>query len=367
MITSLGALTVDDPELHNAARDSLLNLADHQSDLGLIPNKIDFGEHNRVNFRAYADGGLWYALVAARYLGRYPDEASRELIENASLRALEWMRYQDHDTSGLVAIQEGSSWMDLFPLRGKSLYVNTLRYWATRELGELLQDENLLTEAVTIKESIHEKLWWEPGKDIARIVQDSFSTSSYNEEGYDALGRKLLLPDKNLFAEDAYFLSYLTLRDFGEWFDTLGNVLTILSGLATTDQAAHILSFIERHELAHPYPAKAMHPPLTENDVDWRYYFQFGDLNHPHQYHNGGIWPMIGGLYVAALAESGRDHEAAEALTSLSRANQDLLGEQWEFNEYLHGVHGHPMGMLDQAWSAGAYLVAYGAVKVLAP
>ncbi|NBD73806.1 glycogen debranching protein [Patescibacteria group bacterium] len=363
MITSLGALALDDPTLHASVRDSLVNLRAHQSELGLIPNKIDFGENVRVNFRAYGDGGLWFALICARYLTRYPEDPAREALCTAAERALHWMRHQDHDQSGLVAIQEGASWMDLFPLRGKSLYVNVLRAWASQELGQATQNPQLCAEADAIRTAINEKLWWEPGTDVARIVQDSFSTSSYDAAGFDALGRKLLLPERTRFSEHSYYLPYLTLRDFGEWFDTLGNLLAILSGVADTRQSEAILSFIDTHALAAPYPTKAMHPPLAEGDPDWRYYFRFGDLNHPHQYHNGGIWPMIGGFHVAALAGAGRDVAAHEHLTCLARANRDLIDEAWEFNEYLHGQHGHPMGMQDQAWSAGTFLLAFDAVS----
>jgi glycogen debranching enzyme len=35
----------------------------------------------------------------------------------------------------------------------------------------------------------------------------------------------------------------------------------------------------------------------------------------------------------------------------------------WEFNEWLHGETGHPMGYALQAWSAGMYLFAHHAVK----
>jgi len=38
------------------------------------------------------------------------------------------------------------------------------------------------------------------------------------------------------------------------------------------------------------------------------------------------------------------------------------LAAEWEFNEWLHGEHGHPMGFGEQAWSAEMYLYAYNAV-----
>jgi glycogen debranching enzyme len=261
--------------------------------------------------------------------------------------------------------------MDLFPLRGKSIYVNALRYWATSELAETMGNHGdaeidasaLQLEAQLMREMMHTKLWYEPGKDLAILLQDSFSTSAYNEHGIDALGRTMLLPSSPQFSEDGYFLAYLTLRDYGDWFDTLGNIIAILSGVATDEQARQILSFIEKYDLAEPYPVSAMYPPLKEGDKDWRYYFAFGDLNQPHYYHNGGSWPMIGGLYVSALSKVGDMERAQTVLEKLIKANLNQKDNTWLFTEHRHGIDGQPHGMSDQAWSAGTLLYALHSMK----
>jgi hypothetical protein len=36
--------------------------------------------------------------------------------------------------------------------------------------------------------------------------------------------------------------------------------------------------------------------------------------------------------------------------------------DEWEFNEWLHGETGHPMGYAFQAWSASMYIYAHHAV-----
>jgi len=35
----------------------------------------------------------------------------------------------------------------------------------------------------------------------------------------------------------------------------------------------------------------------------------------------------------------------------------------WEFNEWMHGESGHPMGYAQQGWSAAMYLYADNAVR----
>ena len=66
----------------------------------------------------------------------------------------------------------------------------------------------------------------------------------------------------------------------------------------------------------------------------WRAYMSRHQQNFPWQYHNGGVWPFVGGFWVAALVKAGRQAMARAELAKLARANE--LNE-WEFNEWLHG------------------------------
>jgi hypothetical protein len=55
---------------------------------------------------------------------------------------------------------------------------------------------------------------------------------------------------------------------------------------------------------------------------------------------------MIGGFHVAALVRHGWQREAEQLLLSLAEANrQGTIYRPWEFNEWLHGDSGHPMGL----------------------
>ena len=81
-------------------------------------------------------------------------------------------------------------------------------------------------------------------------------------------------------------------------------------------------------------------------------------LNTPHHYHNGGIWPFIGGFYVTALVHDGRKVEATAALERLAQLN-----EAGGFNEWHHGATVEPMGDRDQAWSGAMYIHAWHAVQ----
>lgn len=140
---------------------------------------------------------------------------------------------------------------------------------------------------------------------------------------------------------------------FAQWasgFDTLGNLLAILTDVADAARAAVILDFIDRHKMA-VHPIRSLTPVIQPGDTDWRDYY--ASLNSPDNYHNGGIWPFIGGFYVAALVKAGRLEQARAAFDRLTELNR--MGE---FNEWHQGETAEPLGVKAQAWSAGMYLFA---------
>ena len=47
-----------------------------------------------------------------------------------------------------------------------------------------------------------------------------------------------------------------------------------------------------------PGPVKNLYPPVQAGDPEWREYYTVNLLNLPNHYHNGGIWPFIGGMWV---------------------------------------------------------------------
>jgi hypothetical protein len=160
---------------------------------------------------------------------------------------------------------------------------------------------------------------------------------------------------KQKLVDEPHYLPWLGFRAAGEWFDSLGHLLAIIAGVADAGATATILNFIARYGLAER-PVKALHPEIRPGDADWRDYY--GMLNLPGHYHNGGIWPFIGGFYVAALVKTERHTEAEAALVRLA-----LLNEAGGFNEWHHGSTGDPMGMRDQAWSSGMYVYAFECVR----
>jgi glycogen debranching enzyme len=87
----------------------------------------------------------------------------------------------------------------------------------------------------------------------------------------------------------------------------------------------------------------------------WRLYMQRHRQNLPWQYHNGGIWPFVGGFWVMALTAAGQRQEALQELEGLAQAAEV---NDWQFNEWFNGATGKPEGMPHQTWNAAMFLLA---------
>jgi glycogen debranching enzyme len=345
MIASLGARFAADSEIQDALRASVVLLRDHRAPGGAIPNNVDCATL-RPNFRAYADGGLWW-VIGSTSLAPDP-EVVREVLQ--------WYEYQDVDQSGLLSMQESSDWQDLFCTRGKGLYLNCLYVLALRCAAELFDGDEgdlLRRRASLVSDRINANFWYEGDGNILRHLSHTFSTEGVLRN--DSLGRTRWIPEKRHLIDERYYLPYLGFRSVGEWFDSFGNLLAILAGVAGQPQTDAILDFISRHSLD-TWPLRSLTPVVRPGDADWRDYY--GSLNAPHHYHNGGVWPFLGGFHIAALIKAGRRDVAGATWRRLAELNQ-----AGQFNEWHHGETGEPMGVQDQAWSAGMYLFACECIR----
>ncbi len=356
----LGAVATGEPELITTGRRALETMSKYQSARGLIQLNInpDTGYISTENAGA-VDSNLWYIVGHYLYFKTSGDTAFLQCHWACIDRAMAWLEYQDMNECGLLEIPEAGDWMDLLAVRYNTLYDNTLYYAAAlahQELRRALSPDTVAHQLVVDAAGIHERinlLMW-----IDRCwVAEHFATHLERLKLF-RLEWFMLYHNIATISSRPYYLPWVAFREYGDWCDSLGNLLAILTGVADGHRAEHILRFMHQVGMHEPYPTKAIHPPIYPGESNWREYYRSRNLNIPHQYHNGGIWPMIGGFHVAALVAHKWYSEAERLLYSLARANQQGLNGEWEFNEWMHGGSGHPMGYAQQAWSAAMYLYA---------
>lgn len=349
VIALLGASVDGDEIMLGALRTSLECLAAKQDRFGQIPNFVRIRD-DHADF-ASVDSNPWFVIGAAFYCERSGDGVWWQSMADAVVRALDWCESRDFHKTGLMDSGECDDWADLLCNRGKVLFPNVLCAHALRLASGLLRATHpeeaarFAARDAVVRAAIQETFWVTAPADCIDHTHD-----------------KARLHASVSLRARAYFLPWVSFFEYGDRFDTTGNLLAILCGVATGDQAERILNFIRQTGLDEPYPVRVLYPAIQQGERDWRDYYKVWGCNLPDQYHNGGIWPWVGGLYVAALVKTGRLEQARHQLGKLALALQAGL-EPWECREWIHARSGQPMGSLFQAWSAGMMLYAEHAVR----
>jgi hypothetical protein len=364
-IVFLGAVATGEPELLATCRAALDTMSAHQSPHGLIQLNVnpDTGYISTENAGA-VDSNLWYILGHYLYFKTRGDQAFLERHWPAIDRAMFWLEYQDMNECGLLEIPEAGDWMDLMAVRYNTLYDNVLYYAAALAHQEMaghippnVAACQLTIDAAGIHERINSLMWIDRCWVAEHFAAHLERLKSFRLEWF------MLYHNIGTISSRPFYLPWVAFREYGDWCDSLGNLLAILTGVADWHRAEHILRYMHQVGMQEPFPTKAIHPPIYPGESNWREYYRSRNLNLPHQYHNGGIWPMIGGFHVAALIRHRWQSDAERTLIGLALGNRQGLNDTWEFNEWMHGSSGHPMGYAQQAWSASMFLYAESAAR----
>ncbi|ACU03750.1 glycoside hydrolase 100 family protein [Pedobacter heparinus] len=330
MLAAIGIAVSGNEELIKVIRKTMMVLAKNQSIRGHIPSLV----HDAEN-RGASDTTPLFLLAVGIYRRLLNED---HFLEEAVQKALTWMEYQSPSDDVLVAQEPTSDWRDEQWVLGYGLFVNATVYAYLRMLGQHRRADMLRNEM---------RHFTITAKVIHRHVHEG-----------------LMVKNKPYFALWSYKVYS------SERFDLLGNSIAILSGLAPLTRAQKMVSWIEEEckemkrngELAVDL-APNFFPFIYPGHPDW--IDRYADFNMPGNYHNGGIWPFISALHIAALVAAGRHKLAMEKLYVLTdlikiSVNKEL---QYGFNEWYRTQDGQPMGQDWQTWSAALYLYAAAAVE----
>ncbi len=330
MFSIFGIGVSENLKLINSIRKVLETLSTNQTYHGHIPSLV----HDKED-RGSSDTTPLFLLcvgIFRRITGEH------DFLQNAVRKALTWMEFQSPSDRYLVAQQPTSDWRDEQWTTGYSLYVNTIVYSYLRLLDQHGRADMML-------------------KDMRKFTITGGVQPHHVHEGF-------ALKHKPYFA----FWSYKIHNS--ERFDLLGNSLAILSGIVSLSRAEKMISWIEEEcacmkkkgDLACDLPPNFF-PFIKPEDTDWR--LRYETYNKPGEYHNGGLWPFICGLYVAALVAAKRYKLAGEKLMALTHINKNSNNRNiyFGFNEWLKAQDSQAMGQNWQTWSASLYLYAVKCVE----
>lgn len=349
-ITFLGAALRREPKAMAAFKVTLETLAKYQDRFGQAPCLVQIADGSAEY--GSSDGTSWFVIGSAYYAGLSGDKMWVAKHAPSVIRALDWCESMDLKRKGLMVSGECADWADLIANHGFVLFPNVL-YAHALAVGADMLEASHPKEAARFRNR---------RKTVVRAIQRVFWVRMPGAQIEDPTHEKAQARAAVNLRRKPYFLPWVDGFSYGDRFDTTANLLAVITGLADKEQSGAILDYIEQTGLNRPYPVRVLHPPIMPGESDWREYYRSFNLNMPDQYHNGGIWPWVGGLYVAALVAGGRRRRAEEEIVMLAEALHEGK-EEWECNEWLHGLTGKAMGAKYQAWSAGMFLYAEHAVR----
>lgn len=343
---------VDDEEVRNCQAATLRTLLAHQSPLGQIPGNVTIedgkAEYGGVGGITSIDSGLWVIIALYRFCQATDDWSIIEDHAGDLQRAMDWLGAHDSNNCGMLEIPEAGDWTDLFARSYHVLYDEVLWYRCLVCYTEILKHlENHERAEDYEKWSEH----------VRKVIVRNFwpSTSSHSTESE-------LLPSFSdvqfALGDTRYLVAEISPFNFSWRCDVYANLLAYMMNLVDRERAMMTFRFLWGVGVSDPGPVKNLYPPVHAGDHEWRNYFTVNLLNLPDHYHNGGIWPFVGGLWVRYIHKLGMTDLARREMVKLARLCAMGVGREWEFNEWHHGRTGRPMGKAYQAWSAASFIRA---------
>lgn len=330
LLASLGILVSGNESLIQSLRRVLETLAVNQSHHGHIPSLV-----NDSDDRGASDTTPLFLLAAGIYAEMMGEP---DFLKDPIQKAMTWMEYQSPSDNHLVGQLPTSDWRDEQWVLGYGLYVNALTYSYLRQLGYHHRADEMRHEMrrFTVTEGVQH-----------RHVHEGLSVK--------------YKPYYALWSYKVYS---------NERFDLLGNSLAILSGIASSSRAEEMISWVEEEcdemkkngELILDLPPNFF-PYIKLEDPDWLP--RYAQFNLPGEYHNGGVWPFICGIYIAALVAAKKYRLAEDKLYALTGLVKMTINKElnFGFNEWIKAQDGKPKGQEWQTWSAALYLYAVKCVE----
>lgn len=325
----------------------------------------DFGEHAIARV-APVDSGLWWLILLRAYVRASGDLelAQRPEFQQAMQWILELCLVARFDMYPTLLVPDGAYMIDRrMAVYGYPFDVQALFFTALSAACELLAADDpyhtAVTERLTHLTYHARRYYWLDLKrlnDIYRYRVEEYGSEIVNTFNIQPTTIPPSLVDW-MPATGGYFAGNVGPGRMDFRYFAQGNLLAVVSSLATHDQARGIMDLIEQrwNDLIGQMPLKLCFPALKGRD--WEIVTGADPKNILWSYHNGGHWPFLLWLLAGAAQKTDR---AALAARALETAADRLAAEHWA--EYFDGRHGRLVGKEArrfQTWTVAGFLAAH--------
>jgi hypothetical protein len=329
----------------------------------------DFGER-AIGRVAPVDSMMWWLILLYVYVRKTGDRelAERPEFQSSMSQILHICLKDTFEVSPGLLVPDACSMIDRrLGIYGHPLEIQALFYGVLRSVHELLvprgpEDEALLDAAITREQALRNYVRLFYWLDLQRL--NEIHRYSTEEFGIDSINMLNIYPESipdwvvDWIPEEAgYLVGNVGPSRMDFRFFTLGNLLSVLFGLATDEQAERTVRLFESRwgDLVGAVPMKICYPAME--GLEWQVQTGSDPKNAPWSYQNGGNWPALLWHFVAATVKAGRGDLAERAY---QQAEHKLEADQWV--EYYDGRAGRLIGRranFNQVWTATSLILAH--------
>ncbi len=350
VISGLAALASGDTELIAGMRQTLTTLSRHQGPHGEIPSNVTLDNHQSSygQLVGRVDALLWYVIGVCAYIQHTRETDYQAFALPTVERALFLAACWQYNNRGLIYTPLSGNWADEYIQQGYVLSDQLLRLMALRCAARVFNRVEWEEQALSLRQLLTVNYW-----PVASSCDDPLV---YHPHAY----RYQVTQQPT----NEHWLPAFSPAGYATYFDGLAHALTLVTGLADSEQHQRAETYVQALEQDRGSALlPAFWPVIEPGDANWaelQSNHLYGQMkNQPYHYHNGGLWPVLTGLYAVGLVRYNERERAMHVLKAINAANmQGSAGAQWEFPEYLHGQTTAPMGTKYMAWSAAASILA---------
>lgn len=327
----------------------------------------DFGEHAIARVPP-VDSCLWWIILLRAYVKATGDIslAHQEDFQHGLKLVLGFCLVHRFAMYPTMLVPDGAFMIDRrMGVYGHPLEIQVLFYAALRAASELLLperggDQYLKTVSrrlAALKYHVREYYWIDLKRlnEIYRYKGEEFGKEVANKFNIYADSIPIWLTEW-LPETGGYLAGNLGPSQLDFRFFAVGNLMAIMAGLANTQKSLRIMDLIEHRwdDIVGSMPMKICFPAVE--GLEWKLVTGSDPKNIPWSYHNGGNWPVLLWLLVAAALKTGR---VTLALKAIDVAQTRLSQDEWP--EYYDGSNGRLIGKEArkfQTWTIAGFLVA---------
>lgn len=327
----------------------------------------DFGEHAIARVTP-VDSSLWWLILLRAYVKATGEIAlaHQPEFQKGIILILKLCLADRFDMFPTMLVPDGAFMIDRrMGVYGHPLEIQALFYAALRAARELLapgRQGEIYSMVInqrlnTLNFHIRHYYWLDIKRlnDIYRYRGEEFGDAAINKFNIypDSIPDWLTewMPEKG-----GYLAGNLGPAQMDFRFFTLGNLMAIICSLSSLEESQGIMDLIEQRwdDLVGNMPMKICFPAVE--GLEWKILTGCDPKNVPWSYHNGGNWPVLIWLLVAAAQKTGRPHIGRLAI---ELAEKRLSDDYWP--EYYDGKNGRLIGKQArkyQTWTIAGFLLA---------